>query len=177
MIRIGAHQLACPACRKRLEIAPLLHHMVCAYVGPAYDFTTTGTGYACPKCRRHRVGRRQLRDRGNEYALHPLRHGEGAATVRSAGRRERVPAGLNRHSPARSRERTGTSGPRIDMIASEPARPVASIAQAAFKMPSCCRAVAPSSRPTSSAILPFFTRRTVVPVKRISGPTRREARR
>src|SRR4029077_5049489 len=37
-------------------------------------------------------------------------------------------------------------------------------AQAAFRMPSCWSAVTPSSRPISSAILPFSTRSTVVPV-------------
>src|SRR5580692_4495794 len=42
--------------------------------------------------------------------------------------------------------------------------------QAAFKRPSCWRAVTPSSRPTSSAILPFSTRSTVVPVNRILRP-------
>jgi hypothetical protein len=52
MTRISAHQMVCPVCRKRLEIAPLLHHMICAYVGPAYDFTATGIEYVCPKCRR-----------------------------------------------------------------------------------------------------------------------------
>jgi predicted RNA-binding Zn-ribbon protein involved in translation (DUF1610 family) len=52
MIRSSAHRLACPACGKGLEIAPLLHHMICACVGPAYDFTATGIEYVCPKCRR-----------------------------------------------------------------------------------------------------------------------------
>src|SRR5215469_10094876 len=42
--------------------------------------------------------------------------------------------------------------------------------QAAFKRPSCWSAVTPSSRPTSSAILPFSTRSTVVPVNRILRP-------
>src|SRR5215472_15437997 len=42
--------------------------------------------------------------------------------------------------------------------------------QAAFKRPSCWSAVTPSSRPTSSAILPFSTRTTVVPVNRILRP-------
>src|SRR5262245_45059149 len=36
--------------------------------------------------------------------------------------------------------------------------------------PSCCRAVTPSSRPISSAILPSLTRSTVVPVKCIFRP-------
>jgi hypothetical protein len=42
--------------------------------------------------------------------------------------------------------------------------------QAAFKMPSCVSAVTPSSRPTSSAIMRFSTRSTVVPVKCIFRP-------
>jgi hypothetical protein len=52
MTQISAHQFVCPVCRKGLEIAPLFHHMICAYVGPAYDFAATTIGYACPKCRR-----------------------------------------------------------------------------------------------------------------------------
>jgi len=52
MIQISEHQTACPACGKGLETAPLFHHMICAYVGPAYDFTATAGGYVCPKCRR-----------------------------------------------------------------------------------------------------------------------------
>ena len=42
--------------------------------------------------------------------------------------------------------------------------------QAARMRPSCVNAVTPSSRPISSAILPFSTRRTVVPVNRIFPP-------
>ena len=42
--------------------------------------------------------------------------------------------------------------------------------QAAFKIPSCVSAVTPSSSPISSAILPFSTRSTVVPVKCIFRP-------
>lgn len=44
------------------------------------------------------------------------------------------------------------------------------IAQAARNKPSCRSAVTPSSRPTSSAILPSWTRSTVVPVNRIFRP-------
>jgi predicted RNA-binding Zn-ribbon protein involved in translation (DUF1610 family) len=55
MSQIRARQLACPACGKGLEIAPLLHHMICAYVGPAYDFAATADDYGCPKCRRRIV--------------------------------------------------------------------------------------------------------------------------
>ena len=52
MIQISAHQTMCPTCGKGLEITPVFHHMTCAYVGPAYDFTATAVGYVCPKCRR-----------------------------------------------------------------------------------------------------------------------------
>src|SRR5206468_6624983 len=41
---------------------------------------------------------------------------------------------------------------------------------AALISPSCCSAVTPSSRPTSSAILPSLRRSTVVPVKCILRP-------
>jgi len=30
----------------------VLHHMMCAYVGPQYDFPASDAGYTCPKCRR-----------------------------------------------------------------------------------------------------------------------------
>jgi predicted RNA-binding Zn-ribbon protein involved in translation (DUF1610 family) len=52
MSQISADQLVCPACGKALEIAPLFHHMICAYVGPAYDFAATAVAFVCPKCRR-----------------------------------------------------------------------------------------------------------------------------
>jgi hypothetical protein len=51
-MQIGADQSLCPVCEARLEFFPVLHHMICAYVGPAYDFIETSTGYGCPKCRR-----------------------------------------------------------------------------------------------------------------------------
>jgi hypothetical protein len=38
-----------------LEMFPVLHHMMCAYVGPQYDFAATAAGYVCPKCRREIV--------------------------------------------------------------------------------------------------------------------------
>jgi hypothetical protein len=44
---------ACPACgAQRMEIVPILHHMICAYIGPQYDFAPAAAGYTCPKCRR-----------------------------------------------------------------------------------------------------------------------------
>jgi hypothetical protein len=53
-MQIGIDQSKCPACRAgTLEFFPVLHHMVCAYVGPEYDFEPADAGYICPKCRRH----------------------------------------------------------------------------------------------------------------------------
>jgi DNA-directed RNA polymerase subunit RPC12/RpoP len=50
-MQIEANQSVCPACGARaLEIVPVFHHMICAYVGPQYDFIPIATGYSCPKC-------------------------------------------------------------------------------------------------------------------------------
>ena len=52
-MQIEKGQSACPACgAEELEIVPVLHHMMCAYVGPQYDFDPAVAGYTCPKCRR-----------------------------------------------------------------------------------------------------------------------------
>lgn len=52
-MQIDQHQSVCPACGAAgLEFFPLFHHMLCAYVGPNYDFASALNGYACPKCRR-----------------------------------------------------------------------------------------------------------------------------
>ena len=52
-MQIEADQLVCPACGAAgLELSPVFHHMVCAYVGPQYDFAPATAGYTCPKCRR-----------------------------------------------------------------------------------------------------------------------------
>ncbi|MBR0854564.1 hypothetical protein [Bradyrhizobium liaoningense] len=52
MAQIAANQSTCPACGAGdLAFAPILHHMICAYVGPSYDFVETSEGYLCPKCR------------------------------------------------------------------------------------------------------------------------------
>jgi len=52
-MQIEAGQPVCPACgAEELEIVPVLHHMMCAYVGPQYDFAATVDRYTCPKCRR-----------------------------------------------------------------------------------------------------------------------------
>ncbi|WP_201834551.1 hypothetical protein [Microvirga zambiensis] len=45
-------RIVCPACgSSEIETAPIVHHLICAYVGPSYDFETTG-GHRCPKCLR-----------------------------------------------------------------------------------------------------------------------------
>jgi len=52
-MQIEADQRVCPACgAEGLEMFPVLHHMMCAYVGPQYDFAAALDGYTCPKCRR-----------------------------------------------------------------------------------------------------------------------------
>jgi predicted RNA-binding Zn-ribbon protein involved in translation (DUF1610 family) len=52
-MQIAADQSLCPVCKAAsLEFFPLLHHMICAYVGPSYDFAEKAAGYTCPKCRR-----------------------------------------------------------------------------------------------------------------------------
>jgi len=52
-MQIEGELSACPACGSAaLELFPVLHHMICAYVGPQYDFATSIAGYTCPKCRR-----------------------------------------------------------------------------------------------------------------------------
>ena len=52
-MQIEADQRVCPACgAEGLEMFPVLHHMICAYVGPQYDFAAALDGYTCPKCRR-----------------------------------------------------------------------------------------------------------------------------
>ena len=56
-MQIEADDDLCPACgAAALEFFAVLHHMPCAYVGPAYDFTPDAAGYVCPKCRRGIVG-------------------------------------------------------------------------------------------------------------------------
>ena len=52
-MQIEADQSVCPACGSEgLEIFPVFHHMICAYIGPQYDFPRAVAGYTCPKCRR-----------------------------------------------------------------------------------------------------------------------------
>ena len=55
-MQIEGDQSGCPACgAEGLQIFPVLHHMMCAYVGPQYDFAPAVDGYTCPKCRRNIV--------------------------------------------------------------------------------------------------------------------------
>ena len=52
-MQVETGQSVCPACGAAgLELYPLVHHMICAYVGPQYDFAPTPDGCVCPKCRR-----------------------------------------------------------------------------------------------------------------------------
>jgi len=51
-MQISADQSRCPICQNRLVFDQILHHMVCAYIGPSNDFVETSDGYVCPKCRR-----------------------------------------------------------------------------------------------------------------------------
>ncbi|NBJ13111.1 hypothetical protein GR304_19745 [Microvirga sp. SYSU G3D207] len=46
-----------------LKTSPVIHHMICAYVGPDYDFDTTDEGCRCPKCRR------VLRDENSDWEV------------------------------------------------------------------------------------------------------------
>ena len=55
---------ACPVCGAHaLQAIPVIHHMICAYVGPEYDFDREGEGYRCPKCRR------ELRDEARDWEV------------------------------------------------------------------------------------------------------------
>ena len=55
-MQVDANQPICPTCgAARLTHFPILHHMMCAYVGPEYDFAPTEAGCSCPKCGRELV--------------------------------------------------------------------------------------------------------------------------
>ncbi|WP_425350608.1 hypothetical protein [Phyllobacterium sophorae] len=48
----------CPACNStELERHVIVHHMICAYVGPEYDFGRNSERKHCPKCMRGLVAR------------------------------------------------------------------------------------------------------------------------
>jgi hypothetical protein len=55
-MQVGTSESVCPACGTHgLQSFAVLHHLICAYVGPEYDFDPTVGGCACPKCRREIV--------------------------------------------------------------------------------------------------------------------------
>src|SRR5262245_26460941 len=56
--------IECPACgAEGLEIFPVLHHMMCAYVGPEYDFPPRSRWIHLSEMPAgHRIGRSRLRD-------------------------------------------------------------------------------------------------------------------
>ena len=63
-MQIESEQTACPKCgAQALEKAPVLHHMICAYVGPEYDFGRAAESLTCPKCRR------ALRDGARDWEI------------------------------------------------------------------------------------------------------------
>ena len=84
-MQIEADQSVCPACgAEGLEIFPVLHHMMCAYVGPQYDFTPGSRWiYLSEMPARHCLGRPRLRDRGDKRALCPMWQGNGGVATRS----------------------------------------------------------------------------------------------
>jgi hypothetical protein len=52
-MQIEPDQSVCPGCGAGgVDFFPVLHHLICAYVGPEYDFIPAAVGYTCPKCRR-----------------------------------------------------------------------------------------------------------------------------
>ena len=63
-MQIGSECFICPNCgAAELEKAPVVHHMICAYVGPEYDFGRTADALLCPKCRR------TLREGGRDWEV------------------------------------------------------------------------------------------------------------
>ncbi|MGO4678101.1 hypothetical protein AB4Z40_35125 [Bosea sp. 2YAB26] len=47
----------CDICRSGdVERHRVIHHMICAYIGPEYDFARSGDERHCPKCRRRLLG-------------------------------------------------------------------------------------------------------------------------
>lgn len=45
--------MICPGCGAPAAAHDVLHHFLCAYVGPDYDFFETGKDhFSCPKCLR-----------------------------------------------------------------------------------------------------------------------------
>ena len=58
-MQIEEHQSECPACGSAaLDVFPVFHHMMCAYVGPQYDFSPTDRWICLPEMPPpHRIGR------------------------------------------------------------------------------------------------------------------------
>ncbi|WP_452100633.1 TackOD1 domain-containing metal-binding protein [Bradyrhizobium monzae] len=53
-MQVKADASICPACKAAgLTFVPTFHHMICAYVGPIYDFAKRADSYVCPKCQRN----------------------------------------------------------------------------------------------------------------------------
>ena len=48
-MQIDADQSLCPACGGGLDFFPVFHHMMCAYVGPEYDFTPSSRRLQLPE--------------------------------------------------------------------------------------------------------------------------------
>jgi hypothetical protein len=97
-MQLDEHQSVCPACGAAgLEFFPVLHHMVCAYVGPEYDFPAAPAGYDCPKCLRGIA----LRDPACEIVGASARcsrcHGEMVVFPRGASHAGATPATSPRH--------------------------------------------------------------------------------
>ncbi len=52
--------IPCPACGRDAEAShPTLHHFLCSYVGPDYDYEADGETVICPKCHRPLVAEGQ----------------------------------------------------------------------------------------------------------------------
>ena len=98
-MQIERDQSVCPACGAGgLEIFPVLHHMICAYVGPQYDFASSSRWiYLSEMPARRCVGRPRLRDRWDKRALCAMWQGDGGVAAPSAdppGKQELMSAGV-----------------------------------------------------------------------------------
>jgi hypothetical protein len=56
--------------------------MICAYVGPEYDFAPAVAGYTCPKCRRGIVSGDPACD-GDKRAMRAMPQGDGSVAIPS----------------------------------------------------------------------------------------------
>jgi hypothetical protein len=109
-MQIEADQSVCPACgADGLELFPVFHHMICAYIGPEYDFAPAVAGYTCPKCRRGNDdrGRRQCslvrRKACPSTPMQKARDRQRVVTgAASAGHSTRAKAGIQTSCSART---------------------------------------------------------------------------